>query len=69
MLQHVAELHAFYGLPLGLGFARKHVTWYLEPLGAGVEFRRFFNALDSAAAQLESLDAFFASPLLTEAAA
>ncbi|MFZ9583927.1 MAG: tRNA dihydrouridine synthase DusB [Pseudohongiellaceae bacterium] len=69
VLQHVAELHAFYGLPLGLGFARKHVTWYLEPLGAGVEFRRFFNALDSAAAQLESLDAFFASPLLTEAAA
>jgi tRNA-dihydrouridine synthase B len=74
-LQHVRELHQFYGLPMGLGFARKHVAWYLENLpDAGTdappdtrvgiqpdpkEFRRFFNTLDSAGSQLDSLEEFF----------
>jgi tRNA-dihydrouridine synthase B len=66
-LQHVRELHQFYGLPIGLGFARKHVAWYLENLTntqmdahtTAQEFRKFFNSLDSADSQLDSLEQFF----------
>jgi tRNA-dihydrouridine synthase B len=58
--EHVRAIHAFYGVDLGLGFARKHVAWYLEHYPGAREFRSQFNALDSAAAQLEAIAAFFA---------
>lgn len=63
VLQHVRELHAFYGAIAGLGFARKHVAWYLETYPGALEFRRMFNALDSESAQLEQLDSYFAGLL------
>jgi len=69
VLQHVRELHQFYGPSLGLGFARKHVAWYLEHYPGALDFRRRFNALDSAAAQLEQLDCFFLQLQQTEFAA
>jgi len=69
VIQHVQELHHFYGAEHGLGFVRKHVAWYLEPYAGAVEFRRSFNALDSAAAQLDNLHVFFGGLLQTETAA
>lgn len=60
VLQHVRALHAFYGSHQGLGFARKHVAWYLEHLPGAREFRQLFNRLDSTKAQLDMLAQHFA---------
>ncbi|WP_421190347.1 tRNA dihydrouridine synthase DusB [Aeromonas sanarellii] len=59
MNEHVTNLHRFYGAYLGARIARKHVGWYLDEEEAGREFRKHFNALDCADAQLEALEAYF----------
>lgn len=59
MNEHVTNLHQFYGAYLGARIARKHVGWYLDEEEAGREFRKHFNALDCADAQLEALEAYF----------
>ncbi|MGL5286507.1 MAG: tRNA dihydrouridine synthase DusB [Aeromonas sp.] len=59
MHEHVANLHRFYGDYLGPRIARKHVGWYLDNDEADREFRRRFNALECAQAQLAALDAYF----------
>ena len=59
MLGHVQELHRFYGEYLGLRIARKHVSWYLKEHGSAVEFRRTFNAIEDASAQLDALQGYF----------
>lgn len=60
MNEHVTNLHRFYGAYLGARIARKHVGWYLDEEETGREFRKHFNALDCADAQLEALAAYFA---------
>jgi len=57
---HLLELHAFYGEFPGVRVARKHVSWYTAPFAGSTAFRHQFNRLDSALAQLEALDAYFA---------
>ncbi len=69
VMQHVQELHAFYGTEHGLGFVRKHVAWYLESWPGAVEFRRNFNALTSANSQLDSLHQLFEQMVPAESAA
>lgn len=59
MNEHVTNLHQFYGAYLGARIARKHVGWYLDEEEASREFRKHFNALDCADAQLEALEAYF----------
>ncbi|AEB51396.1 tRNA-dihydrouridine synthase B [Aeromonas veronii B565] len=59
MNEHVTNLHRFYGAYLGARIARKHVGWYLDEEETGREFRKHFNALDCADAQLEALEAYF----------
>lgn len=59
MNEHVTNLHQFYGAFLGARIARKHVGWYLDEEETGREFRKHFNALDCADAQLEALEAYF----------
>ena len=59
MNEHVTNLHRFYGASLGARIARKHVGWYLDEEETGREFRKHFNALDCADAQLEALEAYF----------
>ncbi|MEV3844411.1 tRNA dihydrouridine synthase DusB [Aeromonas veronii] len=59
MNEHVTNLHRFYGAYLGVRIARKHVGWYLDEEETGREFRKHFNALDCADAQLEALEAYF----------
>ena len=58
MNEHVTNLHQFYGAYLGARIARKHVGWYLDEEETGREFRKHFNALDCADAQLEALEAY-----------
>ena len=59
MNEHVTNLHQFYGAYLGARIARKHVGWYLDEEEAGREFRKHFNALDCADAQLNALEMYF----------
>ncbi len=59
MNEHVTNLHQFYGAFLGARIARKHLGWYLDEEETGREFRKHFNALDCADAQLEALEAYF----------
>ncbi|MFT5807296.1 MAG: tRNA-dihydrouridine synthase B [Moritella dasanensis] len=59
ILQHVENLHQFYGEFKGVRFARKHVGWYIQHQTNGVEFRKSFNALDSSAEQHLALMKYF----------
>ncbi|WP_413113809.1 tRNA dihydrouridine synthase DusB [Thaumasiovibrio sp. DFM-14] len=59
MLGHVAELHRFYGEFLGPRIARKHVSWYLQAHDTDKAFRRTFNAIEDATAQLIALQGYF----------
>lgn len=67
--QHIQAIHQFYGEEKGYRIARKHVAWYLDGLSHLVDSLKFkydFNALESANAQLDALDAFFTLQLLEE---
>ena len=59
MLDHVNALHEFYGEFLGPRIARKHVGWYLKEHEQANEFRRAFNAIDIAQAQIDALEGYF----------
>ena len=62
IVAHISQLHRFYGEVGGVRIARKHVGWYLENLDnapAAAAFRRTFNALENAAAQLDAIDHAF----------
>jgi tRNA-dihydrouridine synthase B len=59
MLQHVAELHEFYGDVMGVRIARKHVAWYLQTRADGKPFRKEFNYIDSTKQQLDAIKQFF----------
>ena len=58
LLSHLQGLYEFYGEFLGVRIARKHTGWDLAQQG-DTGFRSRFNPLDSAAAQLAAVQAFF----------
>ncbi len=58
---HLEELHSFYGLPMGVRIARKHVGWYLQSHDEDKQFRKRFNAIDDPLEQKESIQQYFAS--------
>jgi tRNA-dihydrouridine synthase B len=60
MLEHLQQLHEFYGETMGARIARKHVGWYLAHQPATAEFQHLFNRLDSAAEQHRALIQWFA---------
>ena len=57
--KHLLELHDFYGEYSGVRVARKHVSWYLQSHSGAPEFRRSFNAIETAAEQLHAIENFF----------
>ncbi|MFC0178640.1 tRNA dihydrouridine synthase DusB [Thorsellia kenyensis] len=59
VFSHIKKIHQFYGEEKGFRIARKHVAWYLADYSPDDLFRRSFNTLDSAQAQLEALEVFF----------
>lgn len=59
LLEHVSNLHAFYGDYLGLRIARKHVAWATERLPQYRAFRAVFNALTEESAQLDAISQHF----------
>lgn len=58
---HVANVHAFYGDITGVRIARKHVGWYLSEHDKDRQFRKIFNAIEQADAQLAAIDDYFKS--------
>jgi tRNA-dihydrouridine synthase B len=61
LTEHLDELHHFYGLPMGVRIARKHVGWYLQSHDEDKQFRKRFNAIDGPLEQKESIQQYFAS--------
>jgi tRNA-dihydrouridine synthase B len=59
LMDHVKELHTFYGEFMGVRIARKHVSWYMQQHDQEKTFRSVFNGLLVANEQLESLDLYF----------
>jgi len=59
LLEHLRELHAFYGEYMGVRIARKHMGWSLQQRAGGEAFRREFNGLECPAAQLAAVAGFF----------
>ena len=59
IIGHVSELHRFYGFPMGVRIARKHVGWYLQHRSKQSGLRRAFNALEGAGEQFDWLNNYF----------
>ncbi len=59
LVQHLHDLHAFYGEPAGVRIARKHISWYTKELAGATVFRLAMNRLDSASQQLAAVDDYF----------
>ncbi|WP_343847651.1 tRNA dihydrouridine synthase DusB [Bowmanella denitrificans] len=59
MLEHVSNVHQFYGEFSGARIARKHVGWYLAEHDQDRQFRSRFNAIEDAAEQIRALDQYF----------
>jgi tRNA-dihydrouridine synthase B len=51
LLGHLDDLHAFYGEPMGVRIARKHLGWYAKERPENAAFRAVVNAAESAAEQ------------------
>ena len=60
MLDHLKELHRFYGESLGVRVARKHLTWYSKQLVNAGEFRYQAVRVHSAQEQLRLTKEYFA---------
>jgi tRNA-dihydrouridine synthase B len=59
LLEHIDNVHQFYGEVMGPRIARKHVGWYLAQHDPNGTFRRPFNAIDDAAEQLCAIRRYF----------
>ena len=59
MLDHLGELHRFYGELTGVRVARKHLTWYCNSLENADEFRHQVVRVDSASEQIRLTKKYF----------
>ena len=58
ILQHIRDLHQFYGAEKGYRIARKHIAWYLQGIQPDSVFRQTLNAINNADQQLTALEDF-----------
>lgn len=59
MLDHLNELHRFYGDLTGVRVARKHLTWYCNSLANADEFRHQVVRVESASEQIRLTQCYF----------
>jgi len=59
MLDHLRELHRFYGELTGVRVARKHLTWYCNSLANADDFRHQVVRVDSASEQISLTKQYF----------
>ena len=60
MLDHLIELHRFYGDSTGVRVARKHLNWYCNSLANADEFRYRVVRVESASEQISLTKNYFA---------
>ncbi|MCP3675336.1 MAG: tRNA dihydrouridine synthase DusB [Gammaproteobacteria bacterium] len=65
MLNHIKQLHGFYGEYQGVRIARKHVGWYLNGYSSAQTFKRYFNQISGPKEQLVAITAWFEKQQLT----
>lgn len=58
---HLEDLYAFYGEPMGVRIARKHLGWYAKDRPENKAFRSVVNRAESADEQLHLTRAYFAA--------
>lgn len=63
LTEHLETLYRFYGEPLGVRVARKHIGWYSKGLAGGAGFRHAINAVDNVTDQRRLLAQFFVDGL------
>lgn len=61
MLDHLRDMHRFYGEETGVRVARKHINWYCRHLVNAGEFRNRVMRVDCAREQLRLTSEFFDS--------
>ena len=59
IVQHLTDLHKFYGEFLGMRIARKHLGWYFSHLPQGKQFSSQFNLLESVTEQNNFISSIF----------
>ena len=59
MLDHLRELHRFYGELTGVRVARKHLTWYCNSLANADDFRHQVVRVDGASEQISLTKQYF----------
>ena len=59
LLEHVAQLHAFYGEPAGVRIARKHLSWYAKDQPGNAAFLGIVNRAETARDQLQLAHDYF----------
>lgn len=59
LVEHINNVHQFYGEFLGVRIARKHVGWYLKEHDENRQFRKTFNAIEEANEQFNALEEYF----------
>ncbi len=59
MLDHLGDLHRFYGEQTGVRVARKHLTWYCNSLANADEFRHQVVRVESASEQIRLTRNYF----------
>lgn len=59
LLDHLQDLHGFYGGRSAIGIARKHVGWYLRGQPDGVGFRERFYRAGTLEEQISLIEAYF----------
>jgi tRNA-dihydrouridine synthase B len=65
LLEHLDNLHTFYGERLGARVARKHIGWYSKGLRGGAVFRHEINRVENAGEQRSRVRDFFDRQIAT----
>jgi len=60
MIAHLNALHRLHGESRGVRLGRKHLTWYCKYLEGAGDFRNAIVRVESATAQLQLINVFFA---------
>ncbi|HEX7348599.1 MAG TPA: tRNA dihydrouridine synthase DusB [Rhodanobacteraceae bacterium] len=69
LIGHLEDLYTFYGEPMGVRIARKHLGWYAKDRPENAAFRAVANAAESADEQLRLTREYFSTLADTAAAA
>lgn len=59
LIEHLHDLHDFYGEYAGVRIARKHISWYTKGLVGSAVFRHAMNQLQTTEQQMAAVNEFF----------